>query len=67
MVPFFNDGIWKLEALSVRDFANDKETRYDMFLSKTPISRCYCQMMGQTLKDEIRITQYNNPTKAGKY
>ena len=24
-------------------------------------------MMGRTLKEEIRITQYNNPTKAGKY
>ena len=24
-------------------------------------------MMGRTLKDEIRITQYNNTTKAGKY
>ena len=39
----------------------------DTFLSKTPIAPCYCQMMGQTLKEEIRITQYNNPTKAGKY
>ena len=39
----------------------------DTFLSKTPIAPCYCQMMGRTLKDEIRITQYNNPTKAGKY
>ena len=38
-----------------------------MFLSKIPIAHCYCQMMGQTLKEEIRITQYNNPTKAGKY
>ena len=37
------------------------------FLSKTPIAPCYCQMMGRTLKEEIRITQYNNPTKAGKY
>ena len=24
-------------------------------------------MMGQTLKEEIMITQYNNQTKAGKY
>ena len=39
----------------------------DTFLSKIPIVPCYCQMMGRTLKDEIRITQYNNPTKAGKY
>ena len=41
--------------------------RIDTFLSKTPIAPCYCQMMGQTLKEENRITQYNNPTKAGKY
>ena len=27
MVPIFNDGIWKLEALSDSDFANDKDTR----------------------------------------
>ena len=39
----------------------------DTDLSKTPIAPCYCQMMGQTLKEAIRITQYNNPTKAGKY
>ena len=39
----------------------------DMFLSKIPIAPCYCRMMGQTLKEEIRITQCNNPTKAGKY
>ena len=26
MVPIFNDGIWKLEALSDSDFANDKDT-----------------------------------------
>ena len=39
----------------------------DTFLSKIPIAPCYCQMMGRTLKEEIRITQYNNPTKAGKY
>ena len=37
----------------------------DMVLSKTPIAPCYCQMMDQTLKEEIRITQYNNPRKAG--
>ena len=28
MVPIFNDGVWKLEALSDSDFANDKDTRY---------------------------------------
>ena len=39
----------------------------DTFLSKIPIAPCYCQMMDRTLKEEIRITQYNNPTKAGKY
>ena len=39
----------------------------DTVLSKIPIVPCYCQMMGRTLKEEIRITQYNNPTKAGKY
>ena len=39
----------------------------DTFLSKTPIAPCYCQMMGRTLKEEIRITQYNNQPKPGKY
>ena len=40
---------------------------HDTFLTKIPIAPCYCQMMGRTLKEEIKITQYNNPTKAGKY
>ena len=40
---------------------------FDTFLSKIPSAPCYCWMMGRTLKEEIRITQYNNPTKAGKY
>ena len=31
MVPTFNDGIWKLEALSDSDFANDKNTRYSVY------------------------------------
>ena len=31
MVPIFNDGIWKLEALSDSDFANDKDTRYIVY------------------------------------
>ena len=31
MVPIFNDGIWKLEALSDSDFANDKDTRYSVY------------------------------------
>ena len=31
MVPTFNDGIWKLEALSDSDFANDKDTRYSVY------------------------------------
>ena len=39
----------------------------DTFLTKIPIAPCYCQMMGRTLREEIKITQYNNPTKAGKY
>ena len=39
----------------------------DTFLTKIPIAPCYCQMMGRTLKEEIKITQYSNPTKAGKY
>ena len=30
-VPIFKDGIWKLEALSDSDFANDKETRYSVY------------------------------------
>ena len=39
----------------------------DMFYTKIPIAPYYCQMMSRTLKEEIKITQYNNPTKAGKY
>ena len=39
----------------------------DTFLSKIPIAPCYCQMMGQTLKEEIRRTLYNNPPIVGKY
>ena len=31
MVPIFNYGIWKLEALSDSDFANDKNTRYSVY------------------------------------
>ena len=31
MVPVFKDGIWKLEELSDRDFANDKDTRYSVY------------------------------------
>ena len=31
MVPIFKDGIWKLEALSDSDFANDKDTRYTVY------------------------------------
>ena len=31
MVPIFKDSIWKLEALSDRDFANDKDTRYSVY------------------------------------
>ena len=31
MVPIFNDGIGKLEALSDSDFANDKDTRYSVY------------------------------------
>ena len=31
MVPIFNDGFWKLEALSDSDFANDKDTRYSVY------------------------------------
>ena len=49
-------------------FTNMKAVQMgDTFLSKIPIGPCYCQMMGRTLKEEIKITQYNNPTKAGKY
>ena len=43
------------------------DTHVDTFYTKIPIAPCYCQMMGRTLKDEIRIIQYNNPTRAGKY
>ena len=31
MVPVFKDGIWKLEALSDSDYANDKDTRYSVY------------------------------------
>ena len=31
MVPIFNDGIRKLEALSDCDFENDKDTRYSVY------------------------------------
>ena len=31
MVQIFKDGIWKLEALSDSDFANDKDTRYSVY------------------------------------
>ena len=31
MVPIFNNGVWKLEALSDSDFANDKDTRYSIY------------------------------------
>ena len=31
MVPAFKDDIWKLEALSDSDFANDKDTRYSVY------------------------------------
>ena len=30
-VPTFKDGIWKLEALSDSDFANDNDTRYSIY------------------------------------
>ena len=30
-VPILKDGIWKLEALSDSDFANDKDTRYSIY------------------------------------
>ena len=48
-------------------FTSSSNEKNDMFLTKIPIAPCYCQMMGRTLKEEIKITQYNNPTKAGKY
>ena len=31
MVSIFKDGIWKLEALSDSNFANDKHTRYSVY------------------------------------
>ena len=31
MKPIFKDGIWKLEALTDRDFSNDKVTRYGVY------------------------------------
>ena len=43
IVPTMSDGIWWLEALSDRDFANDKETRisvygYIVFFCRVPIA-----------------------------
>ena len=32
MLPIFKEGIWKLEALSDSDFANDKDTRYSVYV-----------------------------------
>ena len=46
---------------------SDGRSDGDTFYTKIPIAPCYCQMMGRTLKEEIKITQYNNPTKVGKY
>ena len=34
MVPTLEDGIWKLEALSDSDFANDKDTWYSVWMHK---------------------------------
>ena len=31
LVPIFKDGIWKLEALSDSDLANDNDTRYSVY------------------------------------
>ena len=31
IVPTFKDGIWKLEALNISDFANAKDTRYSVY------------------------------------
>ena len=31
MVPTFKDDIWKLEAVSDSDYANDKDTRYSVY------------------------------------
>ena len=65
-----------IDAKDPRAFCNEHRKKYnlklkgvgpDMFLTKIPIAPCYCQMMGRTLKEEIKITQYNNPTKTGKY
>ena len=39
----------------------------DTFLTKIPIAPCNCQMKAGTLKVERKITQYKNPTIAGKY
>ena len=39
-------------------------TGSDMFLTKTPIAPCYCQMKACTLKVEREIKQHNNPTIA---
>ena len=31
IIPIFKDGIWKSEALSDSEFANDKDTRYSVY------------------------------------
>ena len=31
IVPTMDDGTWQLEALSISDFANDKETRISVY------------------------------------
>ena len=46
---------------------NKAVTKDDTFLTKIPFGPCYCQMKAGTLKDERKITQYNNPTIAVKY
>ena len=59
--------VWQLQIHAFNEICQIYLTVYDMFLTKIPIAPCYCQMMGRTLKEEIKIAQYNNPTKAGKY
>ena len=63
MVPIFNDGVWKLEALSDSDFANDKDTRHGIpKLFKTPLSR---HLLGQKSQDLIGIMIHKHCKRHG--
>ena len=62
-----NWGAHTPDAYDPEQLTGESNQSFDTFLTKIPFAPCSCQMMGRTLKEEIKITQYNNPTKAGKY